>query len=84
MRELSYSAIRMGLYDEVKELLAGEAGQLQLCSKCSLCRPRNRPCSTVQHSVCLRTCAVLQQMLVSAAAEAASAERAAAALQLVC
>jgi hypothetical protein len=23
MRELSYSAIRMGLYDEVKELLAG-------------------------------------------------------------
>jgi hypothetical protein len=25
MRELSYSAIRMGLYDEVKELLAGEA-----------------------------------------------------------
>jgi hypothetical protein len=25
MRELSYSAIRMGLYDEVKELLAGGA-----------------------------------------------------------
>jgi hypothetical protein len=30
MRELSYSAIRMGLYDEVKEVLAGEAALLKV------------------------------------------------------
>jgi hypothetical protein len=35
MRELSYSAIRMGLYDEVKELLAGASIRNRNSSGCN-------------------------------------------------
>lgn len=44
MRELSYSAIRMGLYDEVKELLAGVSTRLGLSGSLSCSIPGNASC----------------------------------------